>query len=73
MEHRLVGKIVEWDGERWLVDSSDELVKEEYEETSLFLVPEECINLPSHEYKRINIDKIGYWVLESDVTEIEGT
>ena len=73
LENKYLGTIVEWEGERWYVDNTDDEFKEDGEETSLFLLPEryadpdECDKL----YRNGNPDNIGYWIPESLVKSIE--
>ena len=73
MGNKYLGTIVDWENERWYVDDTDEDVKEDGEETSLFLLPEKYAD--EDEYDKLerfgNPDSVGYWVYESLVKAIE--
>lgn len=70
MEHKLLGTIVVWNEKQWYVDNTDEEFKDDFEETSLFLLPEKYADAEENDklYKYGNPDSIGFWVYESDVT-----
>ena len=73
MENKHLGTIVEWEKKRWYVDNTDEEFKDDYEETSLFLLPE--IYADADENDKLmrygSPDSVGYWVYEHLVKEIE--
>lgn len=73
MENKFLGSIVEWEGERWYVDNTDENFKDEDEETSLFLLPEEYADADKNDNLMCfgNPDDVGYWVYESLVSEVK--
>ena len=66
MENRFLGEIVEWENERWYVDNTDENFKDEFEETSLFLLPEKYADEKENDNLMCfgNPDSVGYWVYE---------
>ena len=67
-----IGVIVAWEGEEWYVDNTDENFKDDGEETSLFLLPKKYADADEYDkiFKSGEIDRIGYWVHESEVTAI---
>ena len=73
MENKYLGTIVEWKGERWYVDNTDDEFKDEFEETSLFLLPEKYADEDENDklMRYGNTDSIGYWVYESCVKALE--
>lgn len=73
MEHELLGTIVEWNNERWYVDNTDENFKDDFEETSLFLLPEKYADADENDKLMCfgHPDSVGYWVYESLVKEIK--
>ena len=73
MEHALLGTIVEWEDERWYVENTDENFKDDFEETSLFLLPEKYADPEENEWlmRSGNTDSVGYWVYESYVKPVE--
>lgn len=73
MEHELLGTIVEWENERWYVDNTDENFKDEDEETSLFLLPEEYADAEKNDWLMTygHPDYVGFWVYESLVKLLE--
>lgn len=73
MENRYLGTIVEWENERWYVDSTDDEFKDEMEETSLFLLPEKYADAEENDklMRYGHPDSIGYWVYESLVKVIK--
>ena len=74
LENKFLGTIVEWENQRWYVDNTDENFKDETEETSLFLLPEKYADADENDrlMRYGKPDSIGFWVHESDVTEIKG-
>ena len=64
-----LGKIVDWENSKWYVDNTDENCKDEDEETSLFLLPEEYADESKNDklMRTGNPDAVGYWVHLSDV------
>lgn len=73
MENKYIGTIVEWENQRWYVDNADDEFKDELEETSLFLLPEEYADADKNDELMSygNPDSVGYWVYESLVKVIE--
>lgn len=69
MEHELLGTIVIWEGKHWYVDNTDGNFKDEDEETSLFLLPQEYADVDKNNelMRNGNPDSIGFWVYESQV------
>ena len=67
MENKLLGTIVEWEGTKWYVDNTDDEFKDESDETSLFLLPEEYADadINTELMRNGHPDSIGYWVYES--------
>jgi hypothetical protein len=72
MENKLLGTIVEWEEKKWYVDNTDENFKDDEEETSLFLLPEKYADSEENDLlmRFGNTDRVGYWVYESCVKEI---
>ena len=73
MENKFLGTIVEWENEKWYVDNTDEYVKDETEETSLFILPVKYADVDENDklMRYGNPDHIGYWVYESEVKAIK--
>lgn len=73
MENKFLGTIVEWENDRWYVDNTDENFKDEFEETSLFLLPEKYADAEENDrlMRYGNPDSIGYWVYETEVKAIK--
>lgn len=72
MEHKLLGTIVVWNGEKWYVDNTDENFKDESEETALFLLPEKYADAEENSKLMCsgNPDIVGYWVYESKIEAV---
>lgn len=72
MENKLLGTIVEWEGEKWYVDNTDENFKNDEEQTSLFLLPEKYADAEENDIlmRFGNPDSVGCWVYQSYVKEI---
>lgn len=73
MEHKLLGTIVEWQNERWYVDNTDEEFKDDFEETSLFLLPEKYADADENDklMRYGSPDAVGYWAYESEVKALK--
>ena len=67
--YELLGTIVEWEDEKWYVDNTDKEVKDDSEETSLFLLPEKYADVDENDWlmRHGYPDDVGYWVYESFV------
>lgn len=70
---RYLGTLVCWNNSIWYVDNDDCNFKDENDETSLFLLPEEYADADKNVELMRNgdPDSIGYWVYESLVKPID--
>lgn len=70
---RYLGTLVRWNNSIWYVDNDDCNFKDENDETSLFLLPEEYADADKNAELMRNgdSDSIGYWVYESLIEPVK--